>query len=54
MQTGSPASKRTGVSGRVCFQFIVNVCTAQSVSTRPSSGATPSLGALAGPRTSRL
>src|SRR6478735_2817220 len=54
MQNGSPSSNEIEWSGRVIFQFIVKLATAQSVSTSPSSAQTPSLGQLAGPRTSRL
>jgi hypothetical protein len=43
-----------GVPGWVNFQFIVNVATAQSVSTIPSRAWAPCFGQFGGPRASRL
>jgi hypothetical protein len=54
MQIGSPGSNEIHASGRVTFQFMVNVADAQSASTIPSSGVAPSLHQFAGPRMQRF
>src|SRR5579883_332987 len=54
MHTGSQRSNRIHSNGRVTFQFMVNVDTAQSASTTPSSAWIPSFGRLLGPFTHRL
>ena len=53
-QIGSKASKRTGVFGRVNFQFMVKLKGDQSVSMTPFSGAMASLGRLGDPPTHRF
>src|SRR5262245_33031059 len=50
MIIGSPFLKWTSVLRRISRQFIVNVYGAQSVSTMPSSGMTPSLIVFVTPR----